>query len=315
MNMLEIAKEVFKVESNEVLGLTKLLTEDFEKAVKSILDCNGKVIIVGMGKSGIVGKKIAATMASTGTPSFFMHPGEAYHGDLGMIQSEDVVILISNSGETDEVLKIIPFLKHQKNVTISMSGNPESTLANNTEFHLNISVSKEACPLQLAPTSSTTTTMVMGDAIAVALMTERGFNNENFAIFHPGGALGRRLLTKVKDIMHSSYIPTCSPNDSISIIIKEISKGKCGLTVVMDKNSILGVITDGDIRRVMETQQDIFFSLFAEDLMSTNPKSIRDNEALTNAQSLMSENNINTLLVTDKDGLLCGTVQMYDLGI
>jgi arabinose-5-phosphate isomerase len=205
MNMLEIAKEVFEVESNEVLGLTKLLTEDFEKAVKSILDCNGKVIIAGMGKSGIVGKKIAATMASTGTPSFFMHPGEAYHGDLGMIQSEDVVILISNSGETDEVLKIIPFLKHQKNVIISMSGNPESTLANNTEFHLNISVSKEACPLQLAPTSSTTT-MVMGDAIAVALMTERGFNNENFAIFHPGGSLGRRLLTRVKNVMHSSYI-------------------------------------------------------------------------------------------------------------
>ena len=315
MSLLEIAKEVFEIESNEVLGLARLLTDDFEKSVKSILDCNGKVIVVGMGKSGIVGKKIAATMASTGTPSFFMHPGEAYHGDLGMIQSEDVVILISNSGETDEVLKIIPFLKHQKNKTISMSGNPESTLADNTDFHLNISVSKEACPLQLAPTSSTTTIMVMGDALSVALMTERGFSNENFAIFHPGGSLGRKLLTKVKSVMSSSYIPTCKSSDLISVIIQEISNGKCGLTVVMDKSSILGVITDGDIRRAMETQQDIFFSLSAGSLMSADPKSIRDNDTLTNAQSLMSENNINTLLVTDKDGILCGTVQMHDLSI
>jgi arabinose-5-phosphate isomerase len=315
MGLLEIAKEVFKIESNEVLGLTKLLTDDFEKSVNSILNCNGKVIVVGMGKSGIVGKKIAATMASTGTPSFFMHPGEAYHGDLGMIQSEDIVILISNSGETDEVLKIIPFLKHQKNVIISMSGNPESTLANNTEFHLNISVSKEACPLQLAPTSSTTTTMVMGDALAVALMTERDFSNENFAIFHPGGSLGRKLLTKVKSVMNSSYIPTCKSNDLIGVIIQEISNGKCGLTVVMDKNNVLGVVADGDIRRVMETQQDMFFSLLAGAIMNTNPKSIRDDDTLTNAQSLMLENNINTLLVIDKDGILCGTVQMHDLSI
>lgn len=315
MNLLEIAKEVFEIESKEILGLTRLLTDDFEKSVKSILDCNGKVIVVGMGKSGIVGKKIAATMASTGTSSFFMHPGEAYHGDLGMIQPEDVVILISNSGETDEVLKIISFLKQQKNKTISMSGNPESTLADNTDFHLNISVSKEACPLRLAPTSSTTTTMVMGDALAVALMRERGFSNENFAIFHPGGSLGRKLLTKVKNVMNSLYIPTCKSSDLISVIIQEISNGKCGLVVVMDKSSILGVITDGDIRRAMENQQDIFFSLSAGELMSANPQSIRDNDTLANAQSLMSENTINTLLVTDKDGLLCGTVQMYDLGI
>lgn len=315
MNLLEIAKEVFEIESKEILGLTRLLTDDFEKSVKSILDCNGKVIVVGMGKSGIVGKKIAATMASTGTSSFFMHPGEAYHGDLGMIQPEDVVILISNSGETDEVLKIISFLKQQKNKTISMSGNPESTLADNTDFHLNISVSKEACPLRLAPTSSTTTTMVMGDALAVALMRERGFSNENFAIFHPGGSLGRKLLTKVKNVMNSLYIPTCKSSDLISVITQEISNGKCGLVVVMDKSSILGVITDGDIRRAMENQQDIFFSLSAGELMSANPQSIRDNDTLANAQSLMSENTINTLLVTDKDGLLCGTVQMYDLGI
>jgi len=315
MNLLEIAKEVFEIESKEIFGLTRLLTDDFEKSVKSILDCNGKVIVVGMGKSGIVGKKIAATMASTGTSSFFMHPGEAYHGDLGMIQPEDVVILISNSGETDEVLKIISFLKQQKNKTISMSGNPESTLADNTDFHLNISVSKEACPLRLAPTSSTTTTMVMGDALAVALMRERGFSNENFAIFHPGGSLGRKLLTKVKNVMNSLYIPTCKSSDLISVITQEISNGKCGLVVVMDKSSILGVITDGDIRRAMENQQDIFFSLSAGELMSANPQSIRDNDTLANAQSLMSENTINTLLVTDKDGLLCGTVQMYDLGI
>jgi len=187
MNIRRIAEEVFEIESKEIANLSRLLTIDFENAVKSIINSKGKLIISGMGKSGIVGKKIAATLASTGTPSFFLHPGEAYHGDLGMVEKEDIVLLISNSGETDEVLKIIPFLKHQKNTTISMSGNPDSSLAKNTDFHLNISVNVEACPLQLAPTSSTTSTMVMGDALAVALMKLRDFKDVNFARFHPGG--------------------------------------------------------------------------------------------------------------------------------
>ena len=198
MNINDIAKEVFEIESNEIAKLSSLLTDDFSGAIHAIINAKGKFIISGMGKSGIIGKKIAATLASTGTPSFFLHPGEAYHGDLGMIEKDDIVLLISNSGETDEVLKLIPFLKSQENVVIAMSGKPDSTLAQNSNYHLNISIDKEACPLQLAPMSSTTATLVMGDAIAASLMKRRDFKDENFALFHPGGSLGRRLLTKIK---------------------------------------------------------------------------------------------------------------------
>jgi len=193
MNAIEIAKEVFEIESKEIRNLSNLLTEDFQKAIDLILNSSGKLIISGMGKSGIIGKKIAASLASTGTPSFFLHPGEAYHGDLGMVEKEDVVLLISNSGETDEVLKLIPYLRSQGNQTISMSKDPSSTLAENTKYHLNIAVSQEACPLQLAPTSSTTTTLVMGDALVVALMKARGFLAEDFARYHPGGSLGKNF--------------------------------------------------------------------------------------------------------------------------
>jgi arabinose-5-phosphate isomerase len=193
MNAIEIAKEVFEIESKEIRNLSNLLTEDFQKAIDLILNSSGKLIISGMGKSGIIGKKIAASLASTGTPSFFLHPGEAYHGDLGMVEKEDVVLLISNSGETDEVLKLIPYLRDQGNQTISMSKDPSSTLAENTKYHLNIAVSQEACPLQLAPTSSTTTTLVMGDALVVALMKARGFLAEDFARYHPGGSLGKNF--------------------------------------------------------------------------------------------------------------------------
>ena len=200
-DIITIAKKVFKIQSKEILNLSNLLTNDFENAVKSVFNTKGKFIICGMGKSGIIGKKIAATLASTGTPSFFLHPGEAYHGDLGMIEKEDILLLISNSGETDEVLKLIPFLKSQGNITISMSGNPKSTLGINTDYHLNIAIEKEACPLSLAPMSSTTTTLVMGDAIAVALMKLRDFKDEHFAKFHPGGSLGRRLLSTVSSVM------------------------------------------------------------------------------------------------------------------
>jgi len=313
MDINNIAKEVFAIESKEIANLTNLLTDDFEKAVNAILVSKGKLIISGMGKSGIIGKKIAATLASTGTPSFFLHPGEAYHGDLGMISKSDTVLLISNSGETDEILKIIPFLKAQSNCTISMSGNPESTLARNTSYHLNIAVEHEACPLQLAPTSSTTATLVMGDALAVALMRLRDFKDENFAKFHPGGSLGKRLLTTVESVMKKESLPICSKDTNIKELIHTITDGKCGLVVVMEDEKIEGIITDGDIRRFMESKEESFFSLNANDMMSTNPKTITEDAKLIVANDIMSQNKINSLLVVNNQNKLCGIVQLYDL--
>jgi arabinose-5-phosphate isomerase len=315
MNIINIAKEVFKIESKEIANLSNLLTEDFESAVNAIYNSKGKFIICGMGKSGLIGKKIAATLASTGTPSFFLHPGEAYHGDLGMIEKQDVVLLISNSGETDEVLKVIPFLKSQENITISMSGNSSSTLAKNTTYHLNIAVQKEACPLQLAPTSSTTATLVMGDALAVALMKLRDFKDKDFAQFHPGGSLGRRLLTTIESVMKKENLPVCSEDTSIKDVVHIITNGKCGLVVVMENKTIKGIITDGDIRRAMEYNEEKFFSLKAKNLMSCNPKTISKNEKLTAASELMNNSKVNSLLVVDGDNILAGIVQMYDLEI
>jgi len=315
MSINDIAKEVFEIEAKEILNLSNQLTDDFENAINAVLNTKGKFIISGMGKSGIIGKKIAATLASTGTPSFFLHPGEAYHGDLGMIEKDDIVLLISNSGETDEVLKLIPFLKSQKNITISMSGNPESTLGKNTNFHLNIAIEKEACPLQLAPMSSTTATLVMGDAIAVALMKLKEFKDEHFAKFHPGGSLGRRLLTNVSNVMKKENLPTCNKNSNVKDIIHTITNGMCGLAVVIENKKILGIITDGDIRRFMEEKEENFFSLTALDLMSKNPKLINSNAKLIEASDIMSSNKINSLLVVDELEVLAGIVQMYDLGI
>ena len=315
MNIINIAKEVFEIESREIANLSNLLTSDFEEAIKVIFKSQGKLIISGMGKSGIIGKKIAATLASTGTPSFFLHPAEAYHGDLGMIEKNDIVLLISNSGETDEVLKIIPFLKSQKNITISMSGNPKSTLSKNTDYHLNIAVHKEACPLQLAPTSSTTATLVMGDAIAIALMKLRDFKDKDFAQFHPGGSLGKKLLTNVKDVMKKENLPICSENASMKSIVYKITDGKCGLVIVKEENHIKGIITDGDIRRAMETKEEDFFKLKAKDIMSLNPKTINQDEKIIVANELMSTNKINSLLAIDTAKELVGIIQMYDLGI
>lgn len=315
MNINDIAKEVFKIESNEIAKLSDLLTDDFSDAIHAVINTKGKFIISGMGKSGIIGKKIAATLASTGTPSFFLHPGEAYHGDLGMIEKDDIILLISNSGETDEVLKLIPFLKSQENVVIAMSGKPNSTLAQNSNYHLNISIDKEACPLQLAPMSSTTATLVMGDAIAAALMKLRDFKDENFALFHPGGSLGRRLLTKIKDVMKKENLPTCRIEAIAKDIIHTITDGKCGLVVVTESRKIQGIITDGDIRRVMESQEENFFKLSAKDIMTTSAKLIHEDSKLVEASDIMSENKINSLVVINTNSELSGIVQMYDLGI
>ena len=315
MDIKKLAQEVFEIESKEIANLSKRLTDDFEKAINAILQSSGKLIVSGMGKSGIIGKKIAATLASTGTPSFFLHPGEAYHGDLGMIEENDIVLLISNSGETDEVLKLIPFLKHQNNCTISMSNNDDSTLAKNTNYHLNIAVDKEACPLFLAPTSSTTATLVMGDALAVTLMKLRDFKEENFAKFHPGGSLGRRLLTTVGDVMKKKNLPIISSQATIKEVIQTISEGKLGLVVIIDNNKIIGIITDGDIRRTMESREKDFFNLKAEDLMSNHPKLIYESDKLISASTIMSQHKINSLLVVNESNDLVGVVQVYDLGV
>jgi arabinose-5-phosphate isomerase len=315
MTTNDIAKEVFEIESSAISQLSQQLTPAFSDAVTAIQHSKGKVILSGMGKSGLIGRKIAATLSSTGTPSFFIHPGEAYHGDLGMIEPEDIMLLISYSGETDEVLRLIPFLRAQDNTIISMSSNPSSTLAQHSSYHLNIAVTKEACPLHLAPTSSTTATLVMGDALAVALMKARDFQDKHFAKFHPGGTLGRRLVTTVRDIMRSDNLPLCTKNTTAKEVVGLISAGKLGLAIVMEQEKLLGVITDGDIRRAMDDHEDKFFTLTANNLLSNTPKMISQNAKLTEASQYMTQNKINTLLVSDEKQHIVGVVQMYDLGI
>jgi len=315
MKAVNIAKELFKTEADAILKLSNNLTEDFNTAINVIIGSKGKLIVSGMGKSGHIGKKIAATLASTGTPSFFLHPAEAYHGDLGMIEADDIILLISYSGETDEILRLIPFIKDQGNSLICLCGESTSTLAVNSDLFLNISIEKEACPLYLAPTCSTTATLVMGDALAVALMDARNFGNENFAKFHPGGTLGRRLVTKVKDVMKSDNLPICNDNSSIKEIISHITNGKLGLVVILNDNQIEGIITDGDIRRAMDRYEDSFFRLKATDLLSNDPISISPLSKLTEASNVMTKNKINSLLVVNSKNDLVGIIQMYDLGI
>lgn len=310
--ILESAKQTIAIEAKSVSDLLQLLTPDFEAAVKAILHSKGKLIVTGMGKSGIIGRKMAATFSSTGTPSFFVHPGEAYHGDLGMIQKSDVVLAISNSGETDELLKVIPFFLANGNKVIGMSGNPNSTLAKNTQFHINIHVEQEACPLDLAPTSSTTATVVMGDAMAVALMKERDFQPENFAQFHPGGSLGRKLLMKVKDVMRSIDLPKVTPQSDMEAVIHAITHGRLGLVLVENEGKLMGVITDGDLRRGMVKNKATFLDLKASDLMTASPLSVQSEVKLKAAEELMMERKVNTLLVVE-DNKCIGVLQVYDL--
>jgi arabinose-5-phosphate isomerase len=296
---IELAKSVFEIESRAVADLSKKLNSDFSGSIESILGTSGRLIICGMGKSGIIGKKIAATMASTGTPSFFMHPGEAYHGDLGMVSPDDVFIAISNSGETDEVVKLIPFLKDNGNVLIAMTGNPKSTLAQAANYHLDVSVEQEACPLQLAPTSSTTATLAMGDALAVTLMKARDFKPENFARFHPGGSLGRRLLSRVENEMVTENLPLISTDTSVADVISAISSGGLGMAIVMVDNSP-SIITDGDLRRAIERYSETIFSKNAGDIMSGNPVSIMSGTRVEDALQLMDQKKISSVLVTDQ---------------
>src|SRR6201996_2669637 len=247
--MKDIAKRVFEVEIESLQHVAGLIDDSFTTVVEAILNTPGKVIVSGIGKTALIGRKIAATLSSTGTPSFYLHPGDAFHGDLGIVGEKAPVILISYSGETDEVLKVIPFLKWNKNLIISITGNINSTIAKNSDHHLNIKITREACPLALAPTSSTTAALVMGDALAVALMEQRKFQEEDFARFHPGGSLGRKLLSKVKDFMRTDNLPFIHAGASFTNVLLRMSEGKLGMVIVGNGDHVNGIITDGDLRR------------------------------------------------------------------
>ncbi len=312
-DILTLARETLHKEAEALMHMATELDEQFVGAVDRILACTGKVILTGMGKSGLIGRKIAATLASTGTPSFYLHPGEAFHGDLGMISSEDVVLALSHSGETDEVLKIVPFIHSNGNVLISITSNPESTLAKNSDLHLNACVKEEACTLHLAPTTSTTAQLAMGDALAIALMKARDFTAMDFARLHPGGSLGRRLLMTVGNVMRKNDLPIVAPNCGATEMIHRMTRGGLGLIVVVDNGQIVGIVTDGDLRRAMESLQAKFFDINVMDIATRSPKSINKNAKLIEAEKMMTQHKVNSLLVTDDDGELCGVIQIYDI--
>ena len=311
MTVREYAIQCIKNEAQAVLDLIPKMDEQFDKAVELIMQCQGKVIVTGVGKSGHIGAKIAATLASTGTPSFFVNPLDVFHGDLGVMSKGDVVLAISNSGQTDELLRFIPMVLHMEIPIIAMTGNPTSLLAKYALCHLNVSVTKEACPLNLAPTSSTTATLVMGDALAVALMERRHFQPQDFAQFHPGGELGKRLLTTAQDVMLTEHLPLLTADMHLGEAIIHVSKGKLGLGVAMADDRIIGMITDGDIRRAMEKWQAEFFNRTVEDIMTRKPKTVSPQAKISDIQKMMNKYKIHNVLVTDDDNHLLGIVDRY----
>lgn len=313
MEAIEIAKEVFRIEAESISDLASHLNENFNQAVEFIFHSQGRCIVSGMGKSGHIGAKIAATLASTGTPSFFVHPGEALHGDLGMITPQDVLIAISNSGETEELLKIIPVIKRRKITLIAMTGNLNSTLAKQADVCLDISIKKEACPLKLAPMSSTTATLVMGDALAAVLMKKKNFKPDDFALFHPGGSLGRKLLTKVKDLMVSRNLPIVHPQTEFNDLVNVMTSGKLGLCIVLENENLVGIITDGDLRRALKTNDKPRFDFKAKEIMSNNPKVIDADAMASEAEKLMLRHKIKEIVV-GKDGKVVGIIQLYAIG-
>lgn len=322
--MSEILKtgiDCLNAEARAILDLVPRMGADFEQAVRLMLECRGKVIVTGVGKSGHIGSKIAATLASTGTPSFYLNPLDAYHGDLGMIASGDVVMAISYSGNTDELLRFIPLILERHIPIIGISGNPDSLLGRYSNVHLNISVSREADPINLAPTSSTTATLAMGDALACALMKVRHFNDSDFARFHPGGSLGKKLLSRVRDFMATEDLETWTvrPTDMLSDVIIRISQGKKGLVVALDapegtplsEGAVAGIITDGDVRRAMQKHREAFFQLRVEDIMSQNPKRIHAEDKISDAADLMLRNSIHALIVLDANDRFCGIIDYF----
>ncbi len=316
MDMLESARKVLQVEADALIALRDRLDETFEQAVQLILDCSGRVVVTGMGKSGLVCQKIASTMASTGTPSFFLHPAEGVHGDLGMLMKGDVVIAVSNSGETEEITRILPIVKRMGLKLIGMSGKPSSTLCRASDVFLDISIREEACPLGLAPTASTTATLAMGDALAVSLLLQRGFREEDFALFHPGGALGKRLLLRVEDIMHAGAdIPIVRQGTSVKDALFEITAKKMGVTaIVSGDGSLVGVFTDGDLRRSLEISLDVLHRPIDE-LMGRSPKRILRQNLAAKALQVMESNSITSLFVFEDEhsNHPVGVLHMHDL--
>lgn len=309
------ARRVIEIETSAVKSLEERIDERFSEACRLLMQCEGRVVVSGMGKSGHVGRKIAATLASTGTPAFFVHPGEASHGDLGMITGKDVVIALSNSGNVPELVTILPLIKRMGAKLISMTGNPASPLAQQADINLDVGVKEEACPLGLAPTSSTTVALVMGDALAVALLEARGFTAEDFAMSHPGGSLGRRLLLKVRDIMHSGErLPAVSPTVSVRDTLIEMSRGGMGMAVVQDaQNQLLGIFTDGDLRRMLDQGQADIRHLQITEVMTRKPKTIGPDLLAAEALHQMEEKKINAIPVVDSHNTVLGAISMHDL--
>ena len=312
VNSKTYGEQCLRDEAQAILNLIPQLDENFEKAVELMYHCHGKVIVTGVGKSGNIGAKIAATLASTGTPAFFINPLDAYHGDLGAMTSEDVVLALSNSGQTDELLRFIPILLHMHVPIIGMSRNPESLLAKYSTVHVKVYVEHEACPLNLAPTSSTTAALAMGDALAVALMRVRNFKPRDFAQFHPGGELGKRLLTTAEDVMRTDDLPIIPQGMHLGEAIIEVSRGKLGLGVALNGDkTIAGIITDGDIRRAMQKWQAEFFDHTVADIMTREPKIVLPNVKVSEIQRIMHKFKIHSVLVCDKDKHLMGIVDSY----
>jgi arabinose-5-phosphate isomerase len=311
---LQLARETFDIEAQALLGLKARQGQSFAQAVEAMLNCQGRVVVMGMGKSGHVGRKIAATLASTGTPAMFVHPAEASHGDLGMVTSGDVVLAISNSGESDEIAAIVPALRRLGVTLVAMTGRAESTLAQHADFALSSAVDQEACPLNLAPTASTTAQMALGDALAVALLDARGFKEDDFARSHPGGSLGRKLLTHVRDVMRSGdSVPRVAADTPFIEMMREMTTKGLGATAVADANGkVLGIFTDGDLRRLIERGQDPRL-LSARDAMHPNPRLVRDDALAVEAADLMEQYRITSVLVVDEQGVLVGALNSNDL--
>ncbi len=313
-NALNLARRVLRIEAEAVLALIDRIDGDFLQALRLILNCRGRVVVSGMGKSGHVGRKIASTLASTGTPAYFVHPAEASHGDLGMITRDDVLIALSNSGESAELLMIVPIIKRQGAKLISLTGNPQSTLAIEADVHLDAAVKQEACPLNLAPTASTTAVLALGDALAVALLDSRGFGAEDFARSHPGGSLGRRLLTHVRDVMRvGRAVPEVVPATTLPDAILEMSRGGIGMTaVVSPEHRVIGIVTDGDLRRAFARNLDLR-ALTVSDIMGREPRAIGPERLAVEAVEMMEQHRINQLPVVDETGILVGALTMHDL--
>lgn len=311
---IQQGKRVLDIEARAISALVDRVDERFAKAVDLLYGCTGKVVVSGMGKSGLIGQKIAATMASTGTPAFFVHPADGIHGDLGMLAKQDALLAISNSGETEEVLKLLPFMKRLGIPIIALTGRLQSTLAKNSDVVLDVSVAEEACPLGLAPTSSTTAALAMGDALAIALLQKRGFREEDFAQFHPGGSLGRRLLFKVRDLMHQGdAVPRVSATAPAREAIREMTAKKLGMTTVVNaKGQLAGVITDGDLRRFLEKGNSLAKAQ-AKDLGSRSPKTIQADALAAKALQTMEQFSITSLVVVDERNRLTGVIHLHDL--